>query len=216
MERTLFIGDVHGCFDELIKLLDKVSYRPANDRLIYLGDILNKGEKSLETLNFVKEQNIECILGNNEIGFLDLMENGGYHGSSLVKMKESLGNRAEEFYDWVKKFPLYIEEDFIAVHAGLAPGLKPEECSRRILTTIRTWDGVGKNLNNKEDPSWYELYQGKKTIIYGHYASKGLQVRDKTIGLDSGCVFGGHLSCLEWPSRKLTQVKASKVYLAQD
>lgn len=214
MKRTLFVGDVHGCLEELQELLVKVSYNPSNDRLIYLGDLLNKGPDSYGVLKFVRQQNVECLLGNNEVGFLDLVARGGYEGSSLVGVKEQLGDDLESLCEWISAFPLYIEEDdFIAVHGGIAPNRSPKECSKKILTTIRTWDGEGKNLNRPSDPPWYTLYTGNKTVIYGHYAAKGLQVHEKTIGLDSGCVFGGHLTCLEWPSRTIVQVKAKKMYL---
>lgn len=215
MKRTLFIGDVHGCLTELKELLEKVNYNKKSDRLIYLGDILNKGPSSVETLMFIKNQKVECLLGNNEVGFLDAARNGGYYGSSLRNVVEDLGDSLEEYCQWIESFPTYIEEeDFIAVHAGVAPNSTIKETSVKIRTCIRTWDGVGKNLNKPNvDPDWYDLYKGDKTIIYGHYAARGLQVNEKTIGLDSGCVFGGELTCLEWPSRKLYQVKAKKQYL---
>ena len=214
MNRTLFIGDVHGCIEELKELLIKASYDSQSDRLIYLGDILNKGPKSAEVLRFVRAQKVECILGNNEVGFLDLVKNGGYQGSSIYNVIDDLGDDLDDYCQWIESFPTYIEEDdFIAVHAGIDPSKTVSESSIRVRTTIRTWDGKGANLNNHSDPNWYELYNGKKTIIYGHYAADGLQVRDKTIGLDSGCVFGGELSCLVWPTREVIQVKAKKKYL---
>lgn len=214
MRRTLFIGDVHGCLEELKELLHKVAYDEREDRLIYLGDILNKGPNSSGVLKFIYNQNVECVLGNNEVGFLDLIERGGYPGSTLRAVKDQLGEDLDVYCKWIQSFPLYIEEeDFIAVHAGISPYDKPSDCSKKVLTTIRTWDGVGVNLNRESDPPWYTLYDGVKTIIYGHYAAKGLQVHEKTIGLDSGCVFGGKLTCLEWPSRVITQVQAKKMYL---
>jgi predicted phosphodiesterase len=214
MNRTLFIGDVHGCIEELKELLVKVSYDNTTDRLIYLGDILNKGPKSADVLRFIRKQNVECILGNNEVGFLEIVRNGGYEDSSIYDVISDLGGELDDYCQWIEKFPTYIEEDdFIAVHAGIDPTKSVSESSVRIRTTIRTWDGEGKNLNNQNDPKWYELYTGEKVIVYGHYAAQKLQVRDKTIGLDSGCVFGGELTCLIWPSREIVQVKAKKKYL---
>lgn len=215
MVRTLFIGDVHGCIDELKELLAKVDYKSDSDRLIYLGDILNKGPSSAEVLRFIKAQNAECILGNNEIGFLEVAKNGCYFGNTLQMLLEDLGDELDTFCHWIESFPTYIEEDdFIAVHAGINPEKTVAESSLKVRTTIRTWDGKGVDLNNPSHPKWYDLYHGEKTIIYGHYAADKLQVRDKTIGLDSGCVFGGELSCLVWPSREVIQVKAKQKYLS--
>ena len=214
MKRTLFVGDIHGCVDELKSLMEKVKFNKSTDRLIYLGDIINKGPNSRAVVDYIISQDAECLLGNNEIGFLDLLSRGGYPGSSLHFAVEQFADNLDYYVKFFESLPLYIEEDdFIAVHAGIAPGKTPEQCSKRILTTIRTWDGTGHDLNNSSHPPWYELYEGQKTVIYGHYAKKGLTVRANTIGLDSGCVFGGRLSCLIWPSREIVQVQAQKVYL---
>lgn len=214
MDRTLFIGDVHGCIDELKELLLKVDYKSDSDRLIYLGDILNKGPNSAGVLRFIKAQNVECILGNNEVGFLEIIKNGRYFGNIIQETIDDLGDELDTYCQWIESFPTYIEEDdFVAVHAGINPEKTVAESSIRVRTTIRTWDGKGEDLNNQSDPKWYELYNGDKTIIYGHYAAQKLEVRAKTIGLDSGCVFGGKLSCLVWPSKEIVQVKAKKKYL---
>lgn len=213
-KRTLFIGDVHGCLEELKLLLNKVNYCERTDRLIYLGDMINKGPSSFETLKFIRLQNVECLLGNNEVAFLNLVRKKSLLENALTDLAKKLGEQLEDYCQWIESFPSYIEEkDFIAVHAGITPGKTIEKTTLRERTTIRTWDGTGQNLNNVDDPNWYDLYRGEKTVIYGHYAAQRLQVNQKTIGLDSGCVFGGELSCLIWPSRKIIQVKAKKQYL---
>jgi len=91
-------------------------------------------------------------------------------------------------------------EDFILVHAGLHPdhGINtPLE----IATLIRLVDGK----------PWYESYTGTKPVIYGHWAVDGLRIRPNTIGLDTGCCFGGHLTayCLE--TREFWQVRANQI-----
>lgn len=215
-ERVILIGDVHGCFDELIALLDKVHFNDKSDRLIFLGDIINKGPKSVEVINFVMSGGHECVRGNHEQGFLnalnsdsDVKLSGGFKQLALA-----LGKDLSTVAKWMDGLPYYIEEeDFIALHAGLAPDIALEQQSSATLTTIRTWDGVGKDLNNEEDPPWFEFYKSKKLVVFGHWAKKGLVERDNSIGLDTGCVWGGQLSALLLPQRKVISIDAFKTYL---
>ena len=119
----------------------------------------------------------------------------------------------ESWLTWMESWPLYIEdEEFIAVHAGLAPGKRPKDSDIRTLLYIRTWDEKNKTLGESRHPPWYEFYKGEKLIIYGHWAKQGLQVRQNTIGLDSGCVYGKKLSGILLPERKILQVPARKNY----
>ena len=65
---TYVIGDVHGCFDELKKLLKKISFNPSKDSIIFTGDLVNRGNQSLEVLEFcMKEKSIETVLGNHDV-----------------------------------------------------------------------------------------------------------------------------------------------------
>ena len=69
--RKIFIGDVHGCYDELIHLLSKLEYNSNNDELYFVGDLVVKGPKSNEVIEFVRtNQNTHCVLGNHERSFL--------------------------------------------------------------------------------------------------------------------------------------------------
>jgi diadenosine tetraphosphatase ApaH/serine/threonine PP2A family protein phosphatase len=213
-ERTIVVGDVHGCFEELKSLLLKASFNAENDRLIFLGDIINKGPQSTAVIEFIKENQFECIRGNHEQGFLDAVNGHRSLTGGFKKLASELGHRLEEVVQWMEGFPLYIEEkDFIAVHAGLAPRVALENQSSEILTRIRTWDGEGKDLNNSEHPAWFELYKNKKLVIFGHWASKGLVERENCIGLDTGCVWGGKLSALILPQREVVSVEAFDTYL---
>ncbi len=212
-ERTIFIGDVHGCFDELESLLDKVNFTPREDRLIFLGDLINKGPYPKEVVDFVRKGNHLCVLGNHELGFLRSLDEERYFKKGFKKFYESLGKDRDEVIEWMRSLPLYIEEkDFICVHAGLEPGVPLAKQNPRVLTRIRTWGGDPEDLNNEDDPAWHDLYEGKKTVIYGHWAMQGLWETENTIGLDSGCVWGGKLSALIWPERKIKQVKAKRQY----
>lgn len=203
--RTIFIGDVHGCAEEL-KLLVKKLEVGSRDRVIMLGDLINRGPDPAGVVRFVYEMDFECLMGNHEDEYLR-----HYHGMEpYASLRKSLG---EEIHAWLERRPLWIEtDDFLAVHAGLEPGKHPSETSKRILVTIRTWDGKGEDLKNPDNPAWYEFYDGSRPVFYGHWARKGLNIRANTIGLDSGCVYGRALSAYILETRELVQLPALKTH----
>lgn len=211
--KTFFVGDIHGCFWEFSELLKKIKYNKENYRLILLGDLINRGPNSFEVLKWVREKEVEVIMGNHERGFLISLKEGFPLGNHFMELKNQMGESLEGWINWIKNWPHYIEgEDFIAVHGGLVPGESPKQSDSRILANIRTWDGKGINLIDENNPPWYKSYKGKKTVVYGHWAKQGLKIRENTIGLDTGCVYGYQLSGLLWPERRVIQVSARKNY----
>lgn len=188
--RTLIIGDVHGCIRELDLLLAKVGYT-SNDRLIFVGDLINKGPSSLAVLQRVKELGAEVTLGNHELALLLDIERG------------ATPKFPREYIEWMRSWPAFIDtKDFLIVHGGLVPGEDYSKSDPRDLARIRLW----------QDRPWFEFYREKKLVVFGHWAAMGLVWRDNAIGLDTGCVYGKQLSCLELPGRKLTQVDAFEQY----
>lgn len=211
--RTLIVGDVHGCFDELMELLKKVSYDAQNDRLIFVGDLINKGPKSLDVMRWVKKSHAEVLLGNHELGFINYLKNPDPKYSSFVKLEKEMGSEVAEWAAWITSFPLYIEEEnFIVVHGGIVPNLSLHRSPPHLLTRIRTWDGKGEDLYNNDDPPWYDFYKDEKLVVYGHWAGKGLNIRDNTIGIDTGCCWGKKLSLLHLETREIIQVQAKEAY----
>jgi serine/threonine protein phosphatase 1 len=217
-KRTIFIGDVHGCYDELIALLEKIQICD-NDHLYFVWDLINKWTKSFEVVEFVRNRpNTWSVIGNHEyFSFPDenmLREIDEWNlilsdwSKNWIRLQKEKSKPLEEILqksgnlDWLRSLPHIIErDDFIVVHGGLHPdyGLStPLE----IATMIRTVNGV----------PWYESYTGTKPIIYGHWAAEWLRIRKNTIWLDTGCCFGGHLTayCLE--NHEFWQVRANIVY----
>lgn len=215
--RTIIIGDVHGCFDELEILLEKINYTSKKDELIFLGDILNKGPKSSEVIHFVKEGEHSCILGNHEWGYLKSLKSGNLK-KGFKKLNEELknyfGDSLDDIHTWLDALPLYLErKDFLCVHAGIAPQVELDKQSTNVLTRVRTWGGDESDMDNEKDHPWHYYYQGDRPIIYGHWSLQGVHQKNNTICLDSGCVWGGELSCLIWEERKIVSVPALKQYL---
>ena len=213
-KRKIFIvGDVHGCFKEFIALLNKADYSSVTHRLILVGDIINRGPCSLEMLNWVRQHQVEVIRGNHEQAFIDGVCNKTDLSPTFQTLKWALKKDLNWWITWLSQLPFYIEEkDFLVVHGGLIPGEHPKYSNPYLLMNIRTWDGVGKDINNKSNPAWYSYYKNKKLVVYGHWASQGLNVRENTVGLDTGCVYGEKLSGILLPERKILQVPAVKIY----
>ncbi|MCB1308768.1 MAG: metallophosphoesterase [Leptospiraceae bacterium] len=203
--RTIFIGDVHGCLHELRQMIDRL--RPtAEDRVIMLGDLINRGPDPVGVVRYVVERDYECLMGNHEREYL--LEN-----DRLDKYRQLRQELGAELHSWIENRPYYIEEtDFIAVHAGLHPERSLAESDPEVLTNIRFWDGKGERLNNPDDPPWYDLYTGERPVFYGHWARRGLNLREKTFGLDSGCVYGRRLSAYVLETDELIQIPAARVY----
>ena len=211
--RTIIVGDIHGCFDEFQQLLKKVDWDETEDRLILVGDIVNKGYKSTEMLEWVfTHPNVVCLLGNHEYALLEFLERP-FKNDCFETIRKNFSLELKHLLRWIKGLPLFYEdEDLIVVHAGIQPGKALEKQDRRTITTIRTWDGVGADLKNPENPAWFDFYYGPKTIVFGHWASLGLYKRENLVGLDSGCVYGNQLSAYIHPLGEIVQVQARKTY----
>ena len=212
--KTFAVGDVHGCFVEFLSLIDKAQKEQENLRLILLGDIINRGPYSLEMLEWTRAKEVELVRGNHEQIFIDAIKQDLPLSPALQKLKEDMGNKLNDWVEWLSALPYYIEDEaFLAVHGGLVPGEKPENSNPRLLMNIRTWDGKGEDIKHKDNPPWHSFYQGKKLVLYGHWAKRGLEIRHNSMGLDSGCVYGGKLSGVILPDRKLLQEPARHKYI---
>jgi bis(5'-nucleosyl)-tetraphosphatase (symmetrical) len=102
------------------------------------------------------------------------------------------------------------------VHAGLEPGVTdPARMQRKVLQNIRTWDGKGVNLNRQgEDPPWFECVTPSKTIVFGHWAERGLVDLPRFKGLDTGCVYGREMTAWCPEEKKFHHIPARRVYAA--
>jgi len=143
------IGDVQGCYDELRLLLDEISFNPAVDRLYFVGDIVNRGPLSLETVRFIKNlgESAVTVLGNHDLHLLAVAQ-----GASKTKRRDTFGDilgapDREELLDWLRHRPLLDSTgEFYLIHAGLPPQWDMEtatRCAREVEAVLRS-DGVGE------------------------------------------------------------------------
>jgi len=118
------IGDIQGCFDELLRLLDSLSFNEQSDQLWFAGDLVNRGPKSLETLRFVKSLGDAAItvLGNHDLHLLaaSCVPKIAHKKDSLLPILEAPDR--DELIDWLRHRPLFhFNDDFCLVHAGIPP-----------------------------------------------------------------------------------------------
>ena len=216
MPRTVFIGDVHGCLDELRDLVEGKIRPRGQDRVILLGDLINRGPHSAGVVGYAMRYRLEAILGNHEDGYLRKQASKLPKDAWARALRREIGKAA---HAWIEGLPSSIEtEKFVAVHAGLLPGKTAAQTlaapeGLKAITTLRYADAKG-NWSWDEEKGlrpWWEFYRGEKPVFYGHWAKQGLALdRRNTFGLDSGCVFGERLSAYVLETGELLQVKARK------
>ena len=193
--RTLFVGDVHGCAKELSILLGKA--QPS--RLILLGDVFTKGPDPGGVWNIIQQWDAESVLGNQDAYLIRADQDAQRKISAKIP---------SEAIEWLQQRPLFIHgEGWKAVHAGIDPfGM---ETTKHTAMYIRRWPN-DKSMHN---PFWWQLYQGEDLIIYGHDAKRKVQDhRPRTLGLDSGCVYGGKLTGYLLEEDRLISVASTAVH----
>jgi bis(5'-nucleosyl)-tetraphosphatase (symmetrical) len=214
MNRTLFIGDVHGCISELQEILDQFGYVRGKDTLYQTGDAINKGPDSVGVVKLILEYGIYCIRGNHEARLLRLMETPKEIWTDKEKKMAAILQEPEWLSSIVSQWPLWLDTPHaLLVHAGIEPGKTDlKVMDPNIILTIRTWDGTGKNLDSKNDPAWYDCVKWPKPIVFGHWAMKGLLNLPQFKGLDSGCVYGRSLSAWCPEEDRIYSVPAREIY----
>lgn len=213
--RRLFVGDLHGCRAELDALLAAFAFRPGVDRLFSVGDVVGKGPDVPGTLGRLRELGAGVVAGNHELALLKAAAAQPGHPTRGQDYLDALGPDREEWIAWIKALPYWLDlGDILLVHAGLQPGKRdPAKMDAKILTRIRTWDGSGDDLNNpKKDPPWFEGQDFGKTVVFGHWAERGLVDLPRFKGLDTGCVYGGKLTGWCPEEDRFVQVPAERQY----
>jgi serine/threonine protein phosphatase 1 len=208
MDRTVVVGDIHGCYEELLDLMDRVGLA-AGDHVISVGDLVTKGPGNAAVIDFFRaEKNRRAIIGNHERVLLQKylgidVKLESHHAQAIA----DFGARLGEYMKWVAALPPYIDlGDYLVVHAGLRPGRSLVEQEITDLTEIRQIV-----IEDKETP-WFDVYDGDQTVIFGHWVFNEPVVRENAIGIDTGCVYGGRLTACVLPERHLVSVPARRAY----
>ena len=192
MAGTLFVGDVHGCAAELSALLELA----APTRVILVGDLFTKGPDPAGVWALVQAWAMEAVRGNHDQAVL---AQGGHPDLPPAAL------------DWLAALPFTLEgPGWLVVHGGLVPE-DPAGTTPHQAMNLRQYPGA------ESDPFWWELIEDPRLIIYGHDARRGLQDhRPRTLGLDSGCVYGKTLTGYLLEEDRLIQVPAARVHKPVD
>ncbi len=192
-DRTVIVGDVHGCRSELEWLLELVRFG-TGDRLVFVGDLVARGPDSLGVLALAREKGAVVVRGNHEERVL--RERAIGRGGELASRPHRALAEALRPADWVllETSPLTLplpEHGLTVVHGGVDPtrALDDQDAST-LLNARHARDAAGKKV------LWGEVYGGPEQLVFGHNAIEKLQLHPFATGLDTGCVYGGRLTAL--------------------
>jgi hypothetical protein len=203
MSRTLFIGDVHSCADELSDLLDRAAF-VSGDRVLFTGDLLSRGPKPHEVMKLYRQLGARAPVGNHEQRLIDA-HRARARGEKGPKLSASHQTIVDELSpeDWLllEALPLFVdvpEHGVVIAHAGIDPKLPLDQQDPWIVTHVRSVDADGKPSEKWGTP-WGKSYAGPTHIVFGHNAQKAPQLHPFATGLDTGCVYGGRLTAMILP-----------------
>ena len=234
------IGDVHGCLEELRSLLEKLKYQvdpksegrvgydvthPQGRKPIFVGDLVDRGPDSPGVLrlvmDMVEEGRAICVAGNHENKLMrKLMGRNVKVSHGLAETLNQLEQETPEFRERVNAFLKGLEPHYVLDRGKLAvahAGVRAEyqgRTSRRVQEFCHYGETTGETdefgLPVRAD--WAASYRGKASVVYGHTPVTEASWHNNTINIDTGCVFGGSLTALQYPERELVSVPAQRVH----
>lgn len=203
--KTIVIGDIHGCYDELKTLLFNLEvngeYKKETDKLIFLGDYIDRGKNSRLVIEFIRNlqkdnENVIALKGNHEDMLLDHYDckNSYWTLNGYEKTLESYKGFEDQLNNdvqWIRSLPLYYEDDyFVYVHAGIDVNKPMEQQDSDTLLWIREAFVCNRKKYHKK-------------VIFGHTPTfyltgeyEPVYTISDNIAIDTGCVYGGFLSAL--------------------
>ncbi|HEY5988168.1 MAG TPA: AAA family ATPase, partial [Streptosporangiaceae bacterium] len=229
------VGDVHGCFGELVSLLGRLGYEVSEDRrsarhpdgrrVIFLGDLVDRGPASPAVLRLAmgmaRDGTAICLPGNHEVKLVRALR--GQRVSTGHGLAETLGQLAAEPPEFAaeaaeflaKLVAHFVFDDgrLVVAHAGL-----PAAMHGRASAAVRAFALYGDTSGESDEFGlpvrypWAGEYRGKAIVVYGHTPVPEPVWLNRTICIDTGCVFGGRLTALRYPERELVSVPARTVY----
>ncbi len=229
------IGDVHGCFDELVELLRALDYTveleplvvtpPAGRRAIFLGDLVDRGPASPAVLKLVMSMTRAgtalCVPGNHEVKLQKKLQGRDVkvsHGlqetlDQLAGESPTLVPQIVDFIDGLVSHLVLDDGKLVVSHAGMKQSLQGRASGR-----VREFALYGEATGERDEFGlpirypWASDYRGSAMVVYGHTPVPEPEWLNRTICIDTGCVFGGKLTALRYPEKELVQVAARRTY----
>ncbi len=224
MTRYIIIGDIHGCFDELLELTAKTNWVPGEDRLILAGDLVDRGPKSAEVVQWARENNVEIVRGNHDdryVQYYTILKENKPVSRKWQKRPERIdvyNQLSVEDLEFLARAPTLIklpEVNTLVVHAGFMPGWslddQPDSTKMHIRFLYDNGNCYSKApldaLNGYIQPmsSFFraEKYEGPWDVVYGHHvwSKQDIKIHQSPggaicYGIDTGCCFNGKLTAL--------------------
>lgn len=211
MARTIVVGDIHGCFDELTDLLDLLKLQP-DDRLIAVGDLIVKGPKNREVLDLlISDSRWSSVVGNHDRKIRQKLRGEPVRLTTEQRQAlKQLQSNPQKYADFLSSLPYTIDlGSHLVVHAGVRPGVALDKQMAADMTEIRT---MGADPERRRGVPWYAVYRGPQTILFGHWPAKAPRRAAYAIGLDTGCVYGQRLTAYVVESGEFVSVPAREKY----
>jgi|SRR5215813_5274678 len=212
--RTIVVGDIHGCYDELVDLLANADFA-ASDRLIAVGDLITKGPKNSQVLDrFIADEQFSSVIGNHDLAVLRYWRGEQVTLTSWQrKAVEELQRNHNSYQRYLSSLPFCIDlSTHLIVHAGMRPDVPLLKQDHRDLTELRT---LGEHRTSREGTAWYEAYQGEQLVLFGHWPAPEPRRGRRAIGLDTGCVYGGRLTAFIIETSEIITVPAHRPYASK-
>jgi protein phosphatase len=231
------IGDVHGCLEELLELLSRLRYEvlreeqairaipPSGRKAVFVGDLVDRGPHIPGVLRLVmgmvESGTALCVPGNHDIKLLRKLRGKDVqitHGlaDSLRQLEAEppeFHTKVGDFIDGLVSHYVLDGGNLVVAHAGMK-----EEMQGRGSGKVRDFALYGETTGETDEfglpirLNWAEQYRGKATVVYGHTPVAEAEWLNRTINIDTGCVFGGKLTALRYPERELVSVEAKRTY----
>jgi protein phosphatase len=231
------IGDIHGCFDELVQLLTDLGYvvtggedapsasPPEGRRAIFVGDLVDRGPKSPAVLKLVMSMvaagHAYCVPGNHEEKLKKFLFGKNVqrkHGlemtiAQIENEPQEWKSKVGEFIDGLVSHYVFDDGKLVVAHAGMK-----EELQGRGSGAVRQFALFGETTGETDEfglpvrYDWAAEYRGKAMVVYGHTPVPEATWLNRTICIDTGCVFGGQLTALRYPEKELVSVPAKQMY----
>ncbi|SDH72129.1 protein phosphatase [Alteribacillus persepolensis] len=235
-----FIGDIHGCFDELTTLLKDIGYHkdqsiythPSGRIPVFIGDLTDRGPKSVAVMELVSKmvaQKAAYYVPGNHCDKLYRYFLGRNvqikHGlETTVAELEALPNRKYkkirhafmELYDHAPWYQHLDHDQVIAAHAGIRSDLIGKQ-NKAVKTFVLYGDITGEKHSDGTPVrrDWALHYNGKRTIVYGHTPVHEPRIKNNTINIDTGCVFGGKLTALHYPEMTFSDTPSAMPFVKE-
>jgi protein phosphatase len=227
------IGDVHGCHSELVTLLSRLGYvvtddgahHPEGRTAVFVGDLVDRGPNTPGVLRLVMGMvaagTALCVSGNHESKLVRALDGRNVKVShGLAESLAQLSEEPEEFRKSAREFMFGLVSHYrlddgklVVAHAGLK-----EEYQGRSSGRVRSFCLYGETTGETDEYGlpvrypWADDYRGAATVVYGHTPVPEATWVNNTICVDTGCVFGGELTALRWPTRELVSVPAEQTH----